>query len=200
MMMYEAVVIGASAGGLNALQRALSPLPADFTMPLLVVLHRAPERDLRMIDLLAAHSRLRIKEAEEKEPVVPGTVYIAPSNYHLLVELDRTLSLSADPKVSFARPAIDPLFETAADAYLSRLIGVILSGANHDGTNGLKRVKKHGGLTIAQDPLTAEAPLMPTSAIQANVVDKVLPLEEIAQYLICLAGDAGCWMLDKEPF
>jgi two-component system chemotaxis response regulator CheB len=125
-----------------------------------------------------------VKEADQNEFVQRGHVYIAPANYHLLVERDRSLSLSIDEKVCYSRPSIDVLFETAADVYRAALIGVLLTGANHDGTAGLKKIKQRGGLTIAQDPATAEVATMPHSAIQKQVVDKVLSLGEIAS---CLA-------------
>jgi two-component system chemotaxis response regulator CheB len=180
---YEAAVIGGSSGGLEALQEVLAPLPPDFGLPIMVVLHREPTSRELLAHLLNYHCRLAIKEADEKEPIKPGVVYIAPANYHLLVELDRTLSLSVDPRVCYARPSIDVLFETAADAYRSGLIGVLLTGANHDGTDGLQRIKARGGLTVAQDPARAHADVMPRLAIQAGVVDRVLSLEKIASLL-----------------
>jgi len=187
-MKYEAVVIGASAGGLTALQEILAPLPADFRLPMLVVQHRLPASNDFLAFSLSESCRLAVKEATEKEHIKPGRVYIAPANYHLLVEPDKSLSLSVDPKVCYSRPSIDVLFETAAEVYRSRLIGLILTGANHDGTAGLKKIKAYGGLSIAQNPVTAEAKEMPNSAIQENVVDKILPLSEMPAFLIHLAG------------
>jgi two-component system chemotaxis response regulator CheB len=181
---YQAVVIGGSSGGLEALQEILAPLPPGFGLPIIVVLHREPTSRELLAHLLARHCRLAVKEADEKEPIQPVVVYIAPANYHLLVELDRTLSLSVDPRVCYARPSIDVLFETAADAYHSGLVGILLTGANHDGTDGLRRIKARGGLTVAQDPASAKAAVMPHSAIQAGVVDRVLSLEEIAALLV----------------
>ena len=122
-------------------------------------------------------------KSEEKEAINLGCIYIAPANYHLLIERDKTLSLSIDAKVSYTRPSIDVLFETAAEAYLSTLVGIILTGANQDGTIGLKKIKEKGGLTIAQNPSTAEAAMMPRSAIEANVVDKIFSLPEISSFL-----------------
>lgn len=188
-MDYEAIVIGASAGGLNALQEVLAPLPADFTLPILVVQHRSPAPGDSLAFSLSASCQLMVKEADDKEPVKPGYVYIAPADYHLLVERDRTLSLSVDAKVCYSRPSIDVLFETAAEAYLSGLVGIILTGANNDGTAGLKRIKEKGGLTIVQDPATAEAAVMPRSAIQENIVDKILSLAEIAAFLVRLSKE-----------
>ncbi len=180
---YEAVVIGVSFGGLKALQKILPAIHPDVPAPIMVVQHQDPLAD----DFLARHldslSKIRVKVAEEKELATPGTVYFAPANYHLLVEDDHTLSLSVDEKVNFSRPAIDVLFESAADAYGSRLIGIILTGANQDGSLGLKRIKEYGGLAVVQDPRTAQAPSMPEAALAALEVDYVLPLNEIANFI-----------------
>ena len=180
---YEAIVIGTSAGGLGTLQKILSKLPSDFALPILVVQHRLPAADQFLSIFLNDVCQLAVKEADNKEIIKPPMVYVAPSNYHLLVERTKTISLTVDPKVKYSRPSIDALFETAAEAYLSKLIGIILTGANNDGTAGLKKIKEHGGLTIAQNPQTAEVSIMPMSAIQANVVDKVLSLTEMAPFL-----------------
>jgi len=190
-MAYNAIVIGASAGGLNALQVILAPLPANFPLPILIVQHRFPTADDLMTFALNESCRLTVKEADEKDYIEPGHVYIAPPNYHILVERDRTISLSADAKVCYSRPSIDVLFESAADVYLSYLIGVILTGANHDGTAGLKKIKQNGGMTLAQDPTTAEAEMMPLSAIRANVIDQVLSLNEISSLLVLLGKKAA---------
>jgi two-component system chemotaxis response regulator CheB len=180
---YEAVVIGVSFGGLKALQKILPAINPDFPAPIMVVQHQDPQAD----DFLASHldslSKIRVKMAEEKELATPGVVYLAPANYHLLVEDDHTLSLSVDEKVNYSRPAIDVLFESAADAYGSRLIGIILTGANQDGSLGLKLIKEYGGLTVVQDPRTAQAPSMPEAALAALEVDYVLSLEEIANLI-----------------
>jgi two-component system chemotaxis response regulator CheB len=182
-MNYEAVVIGASAGGLGALRKVLSPLPAEFRLPIMIVQHRAPSAVDFLSFPLNNICSLTIKEADDKDVLTPGFIYIAPANYHLLVEQDKTLSLSIDPRVRYARPSVDVLFETAAEAYRSGLIGIILTGANDDGTAGLRQIKAKGGLTIAQDPATAEAEVMPRAAIRAGVVDKVLSLSEISTFL-----------------
>jgi two-component system chemotaxis response regulator CheB len=184
MKQYEAIVIGASAGGLNALQELLAHLGPDFGLPLIVVQHRPPmPPDNYWPFFLHSACQLQVKEADEKESPRPGWVYLAPANYHLLVERDKTLSLSVDGRVWYSRPSIDVLFETAAEAYLSGLVGIILSGANSDGTAGLRRIKEKGGLTLAQDPATAEVELMPRAAIQAKVVDQVLSLPQMAALL-----------------
>jgi two-component system chemotaxis response regulator CheB len=181
---HEAIVIGGSAGGLNALQEILRPLPADFGLPILVVLHRSPSPDDLLTVVLNEPCQLLVKEADQDDVIEPGRVYIAPANYHLLVERDRTLSLSIDAKVCYSRPSIDVLFETAAEVYRSGLIGIILTGANNDGTAGLRRIKKNGGLTIAQDPATAEVKMMPSSAIEENIVDRVVSLTKLSSFLI----------------
>jgi two-component system chemotaxis response regulator CheB len=185
-MAYEAIVIGTSIGGLKALQELLAPLPDDFALPIIVVQHRPPAPNDFFTFSLNEACQLTVKEAEEKEPVKPGVVYLAPANYHLLVEADKTLSLSIDAKVYYSRPSIDVLFETASEVYRSGLIGVILTGANDDGTIGLKKIKEKGGLAIVQDPTTAEVETMPLSAIRTNSVDKILPPAEIPLFLIQL--------------
>jgi two-component system chemotaxis response regulator CheB len=185
---YQAVVIGGSSGGLQSLQTVLGLLPGDYSLPVMVALHRSPTTDHNLAGLLNDSCSLTVKEAEDKEVLVEGSVYIAPANYHLLVELDYTLSLSVDARVWHSRPAIDVLFETAADAFGPRLVGVLLTGANQDGTAGLRRIRQRGGLTLAQDPAEAYMPAMPESAIQAGVVDQVLPLAAIGALLASLAG------------
>lgn len=183
---YEAVVMGISAGGLEALSIILPCLPGDFSLPVIVVQHRHPNSDDYLTSSLNAKCPLTVKEADEKEIISAGRVYLAPPNYHLLVEEDRSFSLSVSERVNHARPAIDPLFETASDAYGAKLIGVILTGANDDGSQGLKRIKERGGLAIVQAPATAEVASMPKSAIMATKADYVLPLAEIGPLLVNL--------------
>ena len=183
-MWIEAVVIGGSSGGYVALDELLSPLPANLALPIMVVLHRGSSADGLLVHLLDVECSLVVKEAEEKERIEPGNVYIAPPNYHLLVEQDRTFSLSVDDKVRFSRPSIDLLFESAADVYRSSLLGILLSGANDDGAQGMRRIKECGGLNSAQDPHSAQMDMMPRAAIQAQAVDKVLALTEITAYLL----------------
>jgi len=153
---------------------------------MLVVLHRLPAPDDLLAFTLNESCQLRVKEADHGEFIKSGTVYIAPANYHLLVEPDKTLSLSIDAKVRYSRPSIDVLFESASDAYRSGLIGVILTGANSDGTAGLKRIKARGGLTIAQDPDTADSKIMPFSAIREHTIDQIFSLAEISSFLVRL--------------
>ena len=183
-MRYEAIVIGVSSGGLNALRFIFSALPAEFRIPIIIVQHIGPRSDNQWIKLLNVKSNLPLKEADEKEKIEKGNVYIAPPNYHLMMERDKTFSLTIDELVNFARPSIDVLFESAAEACTIKLIGVILTGSSADGTAGLKKIKEYGGLTIAQDPETAESAFMPASAIAAFGPDYILSLKNIVELLI----------------
>ena len=183
-MNYEAIVIGVSSGGMNALNYIFSTLPADFSIPIIIVQHVSARSDNEWINLLNDKSNLTIKEADEKEKIEGGNAYIAPANYHLMIEKDRTFSLTIDELVNFARPSIDVLFESAAEAYKNKLIGIVLTGSNNDGAKGIKRIKECGGLAIIQDPETAESPTMPASAIAVIQPDYILPLEKIIEMLI----------------
>ena len=185
-MSYEAIVIGVSAGGMNAMKLIFSLLPKDFAIPIIIVQHISAHSDSEWIKLLNANSNVNIKEADEKEKIEKGNVYIAPPNYHLLIEKNKTFSLTVTERVNFARPSIDVLFESAADAYKNKLIGIVLSGSNQDGTKGMMRIKEHNGLTIVQDPNTAEYCAMPASVISTMQVDHVLVLEDIIKLLIKL--------------
>ncbi|RHX79266.1 chemotaxis protein CheB [Leptospira yasudae] len=185
-MKYEAIVVGVSSGGLNAMKTIFSALPADYEIPLIVVQHLSPRSDGEWIRILGRSSRIKIKEADEKETIEGPAVYVSPPNYHLLIEKNRTFSLSADERVNFARPSVDVLFESASEVYGEALIGIVLTGANSDGANGMKKIKANGGLAIVQDPTTAEAPFMPEAAIRACSVDHVLSLEKISEFLIRL--------------
>ncbi|MDF1613584.1 chemotaxis protein CheB [Desulfurivibrio dismutans] len=182
-MPYRAVVIGVSAGGLEALREVLSCLPADFPLPLLVVQHLGVDSDDFLARWLDQRCAIKVKEAEDKEPAAPGTAYLAPANYHLLMEDDGSLALSLEDWVNFSRPSIDLLFESAAEAYGKGLIAVVLTGANDDGSRGLAAMKRSGGLAVVQDPAGAEFPVMPRAAIQATQVDFVLPLPAIGRFL-----------------
>jgi two-component system chemotaxis response regulator CheB len=179
----QAVVIGSSAGALEALSRILSVLPATFILPVIAVVHLPPDKRSILAELLQARSAVRVREAEDKEPIAPGTIYFAPPDYHLLVEMDRSLSLSSDEPVLFSRPSIDVLFESAADAYGCGLLGVVLTGANHDGARGLNAIVEGGGSAIVQDPDSAFAPAMPQAAIEACPNARVLSVDAIASYL-----------------
>jgi two-component system chemotaxis response regulator CheB len=180
---YEAVVIGASTGGTEAMWQIFEVLPADFKLPIFAVQHLHPLQDRATIIKFSNNCNILIKEAEEKELVQPGQVYLAPPNYHLLIEDDYTFTLSIDSKLNYARPSIDVLFESAVDVYEKKLIGIILTGANNDGVHGLQLISRRGGLTIVQDPETAEAPAMPLAAIAATEVDYILAPDKIGQLL-----------------
>jgi two-component system chemotaxis response regulator CheB len=182
-MRYRAIVMGVSLGGMEALNTILPVLRDDLPVPVIVVQHLDPHSESTLASTLCAICRISIKEAEEKELAAPGIVYLAPANYHLLIESDGTFSLSLEDKVNYARPSIDVLFESAADAFGPALIGVVLTGASSDGSKGLKRIKENGGLAVVQDPDTAKSDIMPRSAIATTEVDHILPLEEIGNFL-----------------
>lgn len=181
---YDAITIGASAGGLNLVQDMVSKLPKDFSMAVILVQHIANNSDGGWITLLDSTSPLAIKEAEEKEQIERGKIYIAPPNYHLLVENDFTFSLTVDEKVNYARPSIDVFFETASWVFGNRLVGIILSGGNSDGAKGLKSIKDRGGFTIVQDPKSAESPSMPLAAINLVKPHAILKPNEIWEFLL----------------
>jgi len=186
---YNAVVIGVSTGGVSALKFLLGALPADFSIPLLVVTHITPDADNGLALLLDSLSSIKVKEADEQEQIHPGTVYLAPANYHLLVERSEKLALSIDPPVNFARPSVDVLFESAADVYGTSLIGIVMTGAGSDGSNGLLRIKNSGGLAIVQDPSDAEMASMPMNALKLLKADHVIRLREIPDLLMRLAEE-----------
>ncbi|MEW5957371.1 MAG: chemotaxis protein CheB [Chloroflexota bacterium] len=181
---YQLIVIGGSGGASAALTKLLPVFPADYPWPIVVVQHLHPLQEGYFAERFAQRCALTIKEADDKEPIRSGYVYFAPPNYHLLIEEDKTFSLSTDEKVNYARPAIDVLFDCAADVYAAGLVGVILTGANHDGAQGLRRIKEKGGLAIVQDPTTAESPYMPRAAIEATAVDHILSLPDIGRLLV----------------
>jgi two-component system chemotaxis response regulator CheB len=184
----KAVAIGASAGAVQALQTILPALPAGYRLPVLVVVHVPPDRANQLVPLLQAKCRTTVREAEDKEPVAAGVVYFAPSDYHLLVEADHSLALSTDEAVNYSRPSIDVLFESAADAYGEGLLGVILTGANHDGAAGLKAIVDAGGMAIVEDPAGAYASAMPRSALEACPSAMTMNLDAIASYLSSLGA------------
>lgn len=182
----QAVAIGASAGAVQALLKILPTLPADYPLPVFIVVHVPPDRANALVSLFAAKCRLVIKEAEDKETVAGGTVYFAPSNYHLLVEHEGSLALSSDEPVNHSRPAIDVLLESAADAFGPALVGIVLTGANHDGALGLQAVAEAGGIAIVEDPARANVPTMPAAALDACPSAQCLSLDEIASHLLRL--------------
>jgi len=179
----EAVVIGTSAGGVHALSILLPALAPTATPAVLVVVHLPRDRPSSLPEVFSRKCALRVREAQDKEPIVPGTVYFAPSNYHLLVEQGPELALSVDALVHHSRPSIDVLFESAADVYGRRLLGIILTGANEDGAVGLRAIHDAGGVTVVQSPETAHSPPMALAAIKQAKPDHVLPLDQIAALL-----------------
>jgi two-component system, chemotaxis family, protein-glutamate methylesterase/glutaminase len=187
----EAVVVGVSAGGVDALSVLLPALPRDFLPAVLIVLHRPRERPSPLIDIFQPKCALPVCEAQDKEPVRPGTVYFAPPDYHLLVDEGPTLALSVDEPVHFSRPSIDVLFESAADCYGPRLAALVLTGANSDGAHGTAAVREAGGVTVVQTPETALATAMPLAALAQGPVDFVLPLEQMARWLRVIGSAAG---------
>jgi two-component system chemotaxis response regulator CheB len=177
------IVIGTSLGGLQALQVILSGFSKNFSVPIAIVQHRHKSSNNNiLIDLLQEQTYLVVKEAEDKEDILPGYVYLAPADYHLLIEVGY-FSLSLEAPVNYARPSIDVLFETAADSYAQQVIGILLTGANHDGVKGMTRIQARGGFNIVQEPTTALCPTMPSAAIAAGVASVILPLSDIAPFL-----------------
>jgi len=180
---FELIVIGCSMGGMHALQTIFSALPKEFPVPIAVVQHRYRTSNEGLPEFLRRRTKLQVVDTTDKEWIKPGTVYLAPANYHLLVERGE-LSLSVDARVEYSRPSIDVLFESAADAYGAATVGVVLTGANADGARGARRIKERGGFVVVQDPATAESPIMPKAAIDAGRVDRILPLDRIGPFLV----------------
>jgi two-component system chemotaxis response regulator CheB len=182
----QLIAIGCSLGGMNALKVILTSLTRDFCVPIVVAQHRHRRSNEQLPAFLRRQTDLRVVDAEDKQWIEPGCVYLAPADYHLFVERNGTrgeLSLSVDEAVRHSRPSIDVLFESAAEAYGDRLIGIVLTGANDDGARGAARIKAHGGIVVVQDPATAEAAAMPRGTIDAVQVDRILRLEQIAPFL-----------------
>lgn len=184
---YELLLIGGSAGSLEVLLQLLPALRADLPLAIAIVLHRKNGESL-LVELLNDKTSWPVVEAEEKAPIESGKIYVAPSDYHLLIERDKTLSLDVSEKVHYSRPSIDVSFETAAEAYRSSMIGVLLSGANADGAEGLRQIKLAGGLTIVQDPKEAAVSYMPQQAIDLTDVDYIASTKEMAAIINRLAG------------
>ena len=180
----EAIVVGASAGGVEALLSVLGPLRSGFVLPIIVVLHLPEERRSQLAEVFARRLDMPVHEAIDKQDIAAGTVYFATPGDHLSVEQDRSLSLSLEDRVHYSRPSIDYLFESAADAYGSKLAAVLLTGANHDGARGLAQVKRRGGLTIVQDPQEAQVATMPQAALNIQQPDHVLTLNGIGRLLV----------------
>lgn len=180
----EAIVVGASAGGLQALSVLLVGLVETFRLPIVVVVHMPEDKDSKLAEIFRLRLEIDVKEADEKETLHPGTLYFAPPGYHLLIEQDKTLSLSREERVHFSRPSIDVLFESAADVFGEHLCGVLLTGANEDGAAGLRAIHRAGGLTVVQDPAEAFVPTMPEAALKLFTPDFILPVRDINTLLV----------------
>ena len=185
-MAYSVVAIGTSWGGLAALTKLLGDLPMDFGIPVVVVQHRSKDSERLLVQLLQDATDMKVGEIEDKDPLTPGTVHVAPANYHVLIEQGYA-SLTVEEPVRYSRPSIDVMFSSAADTYGTAAIGVVLTGANEDGARGLAHIVKRGGLALVQDPKTAEIPIMPQAAIRVVPTAEVLPLETLAPRLIALS-------------
>lgn len=184
------IVMGCSSGGLSALSGCLGTLPPDYAIPIVVVQHRRKYERGLFEEVLQSKAAIRIKQADEKEKIAAPCVYIAPPDYHLLVEQDMTFSLNSDALVNYGRPSIDVLFESAADACGHKLVGILLTGANNDGSNGIRAIRQKGGITIAQEPSSAECSYMPQSAIDTGSVQHVMTVSQIASFLLSYHGKA----------
>lgn len=184
-MAYEIVVVGTSWGGLSALRELIGGLPKTLGVPVIVVQHRHRQSDHLLATLLQDETTLNVCEPEDKAPVVAGNVYVAPADYHLLVD-GRHVSLSTDEPVRFSRPSIDVTFQSVADNYGERAVGIVLTGANADGAQGLRRIVDRGGLGFVQAPQTAESPTMPAAAVKAVPEARVMTIAEIASAISSL--------------
>jgi two-component system chemotaxis response regulator CheB len=188
--MYEAIVVGTSAGGFRALSTLLSDIPSGYSIPIVLVQHRSKDSRELFEEVLQSKCRIKIKQVEEKELITGKHVYVAPPDYHLLIESNKTLSLSFDAPVRFSRPSIDVLFESAAIAYGDKLVGIILTGANDDGAAGIIAIAKSGGLTIAQNPQEAEFPFMVQASIATKSVKYIWSLATIRNFLLHLGNQS----------
>lgn len=187
MKPIDALVIGGSAGSLDVLLKVLPNLHLTIRFPIIIVIHRKQGTDSLLADLLSHRTSLKVKEIDEKEKIMGGTIYVAPSDYHLLIEKDFTFSLDYSEKINYSRPSIDVTFHSAADTYKDGLVCLLLSGSNADGVNGLISVKNHGGITLVQDPSSAQVSYMPEQAILRAGVTTILKIEEIAPYINSLS-------------
>lgn len=182
----QAIVVGASAGGVEALLSIFAALVPGFSLPIIAVLHLPDERRSQLAEVFDRRLHIPVVEARDKEMIQPGTLYFAGPGYHLSVEHDRSLSLSQEDRVHHSRPAIDFLFESAADAYGPNLLAILLTGANQDGGRGLAQVKQLGGITVVQDPLEARVDVMPKAALALHTPDYILTLSRIGDLLASL--------------
>jgi two-component system chemotaxis response regulator CheB len=187
-MAHSVVAVGTSWGGLTALTKLLADLPADFGIPVVVVQHRSKDSERLLVQLLQDATALTVCEIEDKDSLTPGTVHVAPANYHVLIE-DGYASLTIEEPVRFSRPSIDVMFSSAADTYGAAAIGVVLTGANEDGARGLAHIVKRGGIALVQDPKTAEIPIMPQAAIRVVPTAEVLSLETLGPRLVALSRE-----------
>jgi two-component system, chemotaxis family, protein-glutamate methylesterase/glutaminase len=183
---FGIVAIACSAGGLQALSKVISTLPANFPVPIAIVQHLDPKRRSMMADILGRRTKLLVKQAQQGELMNPGTIYIAPPNYHLLVTSQGSVDLTQSEVIHFVRPSADVLFESVADSYKSRAIAIVLTGTGVDGATGVQAIKEKGGIVIVEDSKTSEFDGMPKAAIRTGVVDQILPLSEVATALINL--------------
>lgn len=179
----EAIVIGGSSGSIDFLLKLLPTLQAPLPLTIILVLHRKNSLESTLAELFSSKTPIPVKEVEDKDVAEPGSIYVAPADYHLLIEKNHAFSLDTSEKVNFSRPSLDVTFESAAEVYGSSLVGVILSGANADGSNGLKAVKQRGGLIVAQKPETAQVAYMPQQAIVNNTIDFVFNVNELATFI-----------------
>ncbi|NWB98591.1 chemotaxis protein CheB [Pseudomonas gingeri] len=180
----EALVVGASAGGVEALMTVFGALTTRFSLPIVTVLHMSEGRRSQLAEVFGRRLALPVKEADDKESIVPGTLYFAAPGYHLSIEQDRSFSFSREERVHYSRPSIDYLFSSAADAYGSRLMGILLTGANQDGAEGLLQIQRQGGLTVVQDPQDARVATMPEAALALHQPDYLLSLQGISRLLV----------------
>lgn len=183
---YSVLAVGASWGGVEALSSFVSTLPAGWTLPIVIVQHQHALSGTALERILSRLTSLQVVDVNDKQPIMPGHIYIAPANYHLLVEDDKSFSLSIDAPVNYSRPSIDVTFNSLADVYGGKCIGVLLTGANEDGVEGMRRIHECGGYTMAQSPDEAEVSVMPAAAISAGVVDRIVLLKEIVPIIIRL--------------
>lgn len=177
------IVLGGSSGGVEALLKIIPGLAPDFAIPIVIVMHQSRSSRSSLCEVLQARTKLKVREPEDKEKILSKHIYIAPPDYHLMIEEDRTFSYTFSELVNYSRPSIDVLFESAAEAYREKLVGVLITGSNADGAAGMQHIKNKGGLTIAEDPVTADSPVMPAAAIKASKIDFVLSINETIKKL-----------------
>lgn len=180
---YKIVAIGGSAGSLEVILQIVSALPSPSDATFIIIVHRKHDGESILESLLSTRTSMTVREVEDKESLMPGTIYVAPPDYHLLLENETMFSLDSSEKIHFSRPSIDVTFQAVAEVFGASSVGVLLSGANADGAAGLENIKKAGGLTIVQHPETADMPFMPQQAINRNIVDNIIRAEELPNML-----------------